>query len=115
MNFLKRETNRISGRLNRFLSVDACQTLRDGRLLQDGFLPENIYSGFREQALTFFKTRHIMRIPALSDRCSGFCRTRIPGSVGQSSERSDARGQGIKECPTGVKIMGCFSCARSPG
>lgn len=59
MNFRGRENQRVRGRIDRFLSAGACQTLRDGRILADEFLPENIYAPIRAQALDFFKERLI--------------------------------------------------------
>lgn len=57
--FLGRETNRVATRLDRFLSPNAGQTLRNRRLLQESFLSENIYANIRKQALDFFRVRQI--------------------------------------------------------
>jgi hypothetical protein len=50
-----------------------------------------------------------MRIPTKADTCSNPKRTPIPIDIGQLSERSDALGLVINECPICVKFSRRFS------
>ena len=60
MIFRFREAARVYGNRDSLFSPEACQSLeRDQHHFDTGFEQENIYSGFRKDALEFFTSRKI--------------------------------------------------------